>query len=112
MTAALDSYGEKFVSQVSFFADFPLQLVIAPYGGKRFVSQSLSYHVQHRRTAVEDLAEFLSTPFYCPQPDNGEVERIIDRLRTWSEWKISPQVDAVVKRLLRDSGIFEASLPC
>ena len=103
--AAIDSYGERFVPQVSIFDDFPLQLTIFEYGGESFASHSPNYDARHLRTAVEDLASFLSAPFYRPQSPNGEGESLITRLQTWSEWKISPRVDAIVKRLHKELGI-------
>jgi hypothetical protein len=107
--AAIDSYGERFVPQVSILDDFPMQLAIAEYGGESFANQGLAYNSQHRRTAVEDLASFLSAPFHHPQLPNGEVKRLITLLRTWSEWKISPRVDAIVKKLYKESGIAKLS---
>jgi len=82
-----------------------MQLTIFEYGGESFASQSSNYDVRHLRTAVEDLAHFLSAPFNSPQSPNGEGESLITRLQTWSEWKISPRVDAIIKRLHKESGI-------
>src|ERR1700685_319249 len=103
--AAIDSYGQRFVPQVSAFEELPLQLPIFGYGWESFASQSSNYEAQHLRTAVEDLASFLSAPFYRPQSPNGECESLITRLQTWSKWKISLRVDAIVKRLHEESGM-------
>jgi hypothetical protein len=106
MAAALESYGARFVPQVSILSSgLPLQVAITQYAGFSFGNQSLNFDEQHRRNAAEDLAEFLTAPYFRPRRPNGEADRLVTQLRKWSQWKINPRIDAVVKGILQRSGM-------
>jgi hypothetical protein len=105
MAAALESYGDKFVPQISILnSGLPMQVAITPYAGISVGNQGLNFN-EHHRNAAEDLAEFLTAPYFRPRTPNGEVDGLITRLREWSQWKINPRIDAVVKEILRRSGM-------
>jgi len=110
MAFARSSYGERFVLETFIMnnSSFPWQLSITAYGGEYMPHRKQNYEAHHLRTAVEDLAEFLTASYSHPQPRKGETDKLISQLGVWSTWKISPVVDSIVKTLLENSGITSA----
>ena len=97
---------ELFVPQISILnSGLPMQVAITPYAGISVGNQGLNFSEQHHRNAAEDLAEFLTAPYFRPRTPKGEVDRLVTRLREWSQWKINPRIDAVVKEIVRRSGM-------
>jgi hypothetical protein len=101
---ALQTYTDRFVPICTIYDDCPLQLTTAPYAGECFAIQEFNFGIEERRTALADLADFLSIAYEHPHASKGEEEAIIGKLLQYSNWRLTPGIKSKVEGLLKSAG--------